>query len=151
MSAATSKILIVDDEPSVLYAFQRCLRKHFQIETAESGAAALSLIAQNGPYAVVLSDLHMPGMDGVELLSLLADLAPTTTRVALTGSCERAQRDAAFTHGRVFAFLSKPCALEEVTACLQEGIQYHEEREAVQKSATIDSRASIPFAFQEAV
>jgi len=151
MTEALPKILIVDDEASVLYAFQRCLRNQFQIEVALSAEAALGLIERKGPYAVVVSDLHMPGMDGIEFLSILASMAPTTTRVALTASCKQVHREAAFTCGQVFEFLNKPCALDEMVSCLWRSVQHHEDRETARKSGPTDSRAAIPFAFEEAV
>lgn len=147
MREATPKILIVDDESSVLCAFQRCLRKHFRIDVAPGAAAALALVRENGPYAVVLSDLRMPEIDGVEFLSIMAEIAPTTTRIALTGTCERTQRDAAFASGRVFAFLSKPCEFDEVLNCLQRGVQHHQEQAVVaRKSGSIDSPDAPPVA-----
>lgn len=62
-------ILFVDDDVNVLEAYRRVLRRHFAIETAAGGAAGLALLEQKGPFAVVVSDLRMPGMDGVQFLT----------------------------------------------------------------------------------
>jgi len=62
------KILLVDDEPNVLAAFQRNLRQRFALDTAQSGAEALRKIEQHGPYAVIVADMQMPEMNGLELL-----------------------------------------------------------------------------------
>jgi len=61
------KILLVDDEPKVLAAIKRQLRKKFRFETALSGEEALKVIDEKGPFAVVVSDYKMPGMNGIDL------------------------------------------------------------------------------------
>ena len=65
------KILLVDDEQSVLDAFHRQLRKQFNIETAVSGREGLKKIADIGPFAVIVSDMRMPVMDGMTMLGEL--------------------------------------------------------------------------------
>jgi CheY-like chemotaxis protein len=64
----SEKVLFVDDEPILLQGYQRLLHKEFQVNTAVGGAAALTIIQHMGPFAVVLSDMRMPGMDGIEFL-----------------------------------------------------------------------------------
>ncbi|MCK5334660.1 MAG: response regulator, partial [Gammaproteobacteria bacterium] len=61
------KILIVDDEPHVLHGYKRALRKRFKIDTAPGGKEALEKVTKDGPYAIVVSDMRMPGMSGLEL------------------------------------------------------------------------------------
>ena len=77
------KILLVDDEPNVLDGFRRTLGREFTLETAVGGQEALALM-DKGPYAVVVSDMRMPGMDGVQLLSRVKTQSPDTIRVMLT-------------------------------------------------------------------
>lgn len=64
----SERILFVDDEKFVLATFRRSLCKNFEVDVAEGGLAALHCCEENGPYAVVISDLKMPHMDGFELL-----------------------------------------------------------------------------------
>lgn len=153
MREALPKILIVDDESCVLCAFQRCLRNYFQIDVAPSATAALERVRQNGPYCVVLSDLRMPEMGGIELLSTLLEIAPSTTRIALTGTCEWATREAAFASGQVFAILSKPCEFDEALTCLQRGVQHHLEQEAaaLRNHPVSDSATTNPLKLEPAV
>ena len=62
------RILCVDDEPNILMAYKRQFRKHFEIDTAQGGEEALQLLGDGGPYAVIVADMRMPGMNGIELL-----------------------------------------------------------------------------------
>ena len=66
------KIAIVDDERDLLSILQRYLSRDFQIETFENPLEALSAIS-NGDYDLVLSDIMMPQIDGIELLKRLRD------------------------------------------------------------------------------
>jgi DNA-binding NtrC family response regulator len=81
-------ILIVDDESSVLEGYQRIFRNEFQLDTAAGGAAALSALEATGPYAVVVSDMQMPEMDGAQLLATIKLLVPDTVRIMLTGNAD---------------------------------------------------------------
>ena len=65
----SKKILCVEDDPNILEAYKRGLRKLFQIETAPGGAEGLEAIASQGPFAVIVSDMRMPGMDGIQFFS----------------------------------------------------------------------------------
>jgi FixJ family two-component response regulator len=106
------KILLVDDEIDVLAGFRRILNREFQLETATSGEQALKLVVENGPYAVVVSDMRMPGMDGIQLLSRVKAESPTTIRVMLTGHADMETAVTAINEGSIFRFLSKPCTKE---------------------------------------
>ncbi|MCX6903320.1 MAG: response regulator, partial [Verrucomicrobia bacterium] len=64
-----NRVLCVDDEAGVLVFYQRVLRRQFAVDAVESGAEALELMAENGPYAAVVADLLMPAMDGLQLLA----------------------------------------------------------------------------------
>ena len=85
------KVLFVDDEPNVLNAFKRQMRNYadFQIETAVSGEAALKLLNPDEPFAVIVADMRMPGMDGIELLKEIQRLSPGTVRMMLTGNTDQ--------------------------------------------------------------
>lgn len=102
-------ILFVDDEPNVLQALQRMLRpmRHeWTMTFASSGAQALELI-ETQAYDVVVSDMRMPGMDGVQLLNEVMRRSPQTIRLGLSGQSydETMLRLTGPTH----QFLSKPC------------------------------------------
>jgi CheY-like chemotaxis protein len=119
------KILLVDDEPAVLQGYQRLLRNDFQTDTAVGGMGALIALETKGPYAVVVSDMRMPEMDGVQLLSRVKALAPDTIRIMLTGNAEMETAIQAVNEGNIFRFLTKPCNKETMARTLTAGlIQY---------------------------
>src|SRR5580693_9859098 len=115
------KILMVDDEDAVLVGYQRMFRNEFQIETAPGGAAALSALEATGPYAVVVSDMRMPEMDGVHLLTKIKQLAPDTIRIMLTGNADIQTAVSAVNEGSIFRFLTKPCEKETLGKALSAG------------------------------
>ncbi|MGA9527853.1 MAG: HD domain-containing phosphohydrolase [Terriglobales bacterium] len=119
------KILFVDDEPAVLEGYKRALHKEFQPDTAVGAQEALTLIDNSGPYAVVVSDMRMPGMDGIQLLSHIRAVSPNTVRVMLTGHADLQSAIGAVNEGHIFRFLTKPCESDvlknALTTCL---VQY---------------------------
>jgi DNA-binding NtrC family response regulator len=82
------KILIVDDEPNVLEGLQRVLRKEFSVVAAIGGEAGLKAVAEQGPFAVIVSDMRMPGMDGTQFLRTVLERTPDSVRLALTGNAD---------------------------------------------------------------
>ena len=118
-------ILLVDDEPNALAGYKRQLRKRFAIETAEGGAAGLARIEQDGPFAVVVSDMMMPGMNGVEFLGEVMERAPQTVRLMLTGNADQGTAKAAVNEGCVFRFLTKPIEPDAFGAALEAALGHH--------------------------
>jgi CheY-like chemotaxis protein len=112
------KILLVDDDSNILDGYRRSLSREFLIETAMGGEQALKLAADSGPYAVVVSDMRMPGMDGIQLLSKIKAQSPDTIRVMLTGNAEIETAINAINEGSIFRFLTKPCSKEMMAKTL---------------------------------
>ncbi len=110
------KILFVDDEENILHAYKLSLRKKFKVVTANSGPEGLEKLEAEGPFAVIVSDMKMPGMDGIEVLSRAADIAPDTVRMMLTGFAELQTAVEAVNSGKIFRFLTKPCPADEIAA-----------------------------------
>jgi response regulator RpfG family c-di-GMP phosphodiesterase len=104
------KVLLVDDDSLILEGYGRILSREFQMETALGGQEALKLVAASGPFAVVVSDMRMPGMDGLQLLSQIKVLSPDTIRVMLTGNTDIETAINAINEGSIFRFLNKPCS-----------------------------------------
>lgn len=119
------KVLLVDDEPAVLEALRRLLSSVVAVETATNGAEGLSLIESSGPFAVVISDMGMPGMNGAEFLHRVQTLTPDSVRIILTGQAELESTIAAVNLGRIFRFLTKPCRKDELLATLKAGLDQY--------------------------
>ena len=115
-------ILFVDDEPKILKGLQRILyplKKEWNILLAESGAQALELLEQN-PVDVVVSDMRMPVMNGMQLLSIIQKRYPKIVRVMLTGQPDRDMYCEVMTVSHYFIW--KPASYEDLKA-LFEGIR----------------------------
>jgi response regulator RpfG family c-di-GMP phosphodiesterase len=115
----TPKILLVDDEENILQAYTRVLRRRFTFETALGGGDALQILQDLGPFAVVVSDMRMPGMDGIQLLSEVKERHPDTVRIMLTGNADQTTAVEAVNRGAIFRFLTKPCDSELLAATLE--------------------------------
>jgi response regulator RpfG family c-di-GMP phosphodiesterase len=123
---STKTILFVDDEPNVLESMRRQLRNSFSLWTASSGEEALQILKTKGPCAVVVSDISMPGMGGVEFLSKVKALYPQTIRIILTGNADLEIAIEAVNTGHVFRFLTKPCTISVLEFALQQGLRQYE-------------------------
>lgn len=121
----TEKILFVDDEPSVLEGYKRLLGRDLSIDTAVGGPHGLTAITECGPYAVVISDMRMPQMDGAQFLARVRDIAPTTVRLALTGYVDIETAMYAVNEGSIFRFLTKPCSKENLLKAIEAALGQH--------------------------
>lgn len=119
------KILFVDDDRSVLDGISRQLYRKFEVETAEGGEQALEMITSNGPYAVIVCDMRMPGMDGIELLERVSQLAPHTVRLMLTGNADQQTAIDAVNKGNVFRFMTKPTSREVLIEMLEAALDQY--------------------------
>jgi len=132
------KVLLVDDEVHVLHAAKRVLRKSVDVTIANGPKEAMETIKNEGPFAVVVSDQNMPGIDGIKLLGLISKKAPSTTRIMLTGNNDQKTAINAVNDGSIFRFITKPCNSEILTQSIEEGIAHHQaitaERELLEKT-----------------
>ncbi|WP_018989522.1 EAL domain-containing protein [Aromatoleum toluclasticum] len=105
---ARETILLVDDEPSILSALRRTLRREgYDILVAGSAEEGFSVLAKQ-PVQVIVSDQRMPGMSGTEFLSRVKILYPRTVRMVLSGYSEISAVTDAINRGAIYRFLSKP-------------------------------------------
>jgi response regulator RpfG family c-di-GMP phosphodiesterase len=116
----------VDDEPNVLEGLRDTLRRSFDVRTATSGIEALALLkAEPDAYAVVVSDMRMPIMDGAAFLAEALRWAPDATRMLLTGFADIDAAVNAVNNAQLFRFLTKPCSPDElVRACTAATVQH---------------------------
>ena len=120
------KILFVDDDRHLLTSWERSLGRHFELETADSGEGALARLPQRGPYAVVVADRQMPGMDGIQLLSAFRQRNPDTVRMMLTGNADLETTIRVVNEGNIFRFLTKPCPQDLLSTALRDALAQHQ-------------------------
>jgi CheY-like chemotaxis protein len=131
-------ILLVDDDVNLLAGLRRTLGRKFDVKTAESGAEALSFFAAGEIFALVISDMRMPEMDGIQLLARIAELNADTVRIMLTGNADLKTAMNAVNESQIFRFLTKPCDREILIRTVEAGIKQYRlitsERELLEKT-----------------
>ena len=121
-----NKILCVDDEESILRGFQLNLRKDFELHLASNGVEGLEVFDREGGFALVLSDMRMPQMNGATMLSEIKGKDPEVVTVLLTGHTDFESAMAAVNEGSIFRMLSKPCPPEMLIRVLNDGLAQHD-------------------------
>lgn len=120
--AASSHVLLIDDEATIRAAMRRFFaRRGWQVEEAEDGQAALELLlASDREFDVVISDLRMPGLSGIELHDRLMELRPELLDRLVFSTGDVASRDAAdFLERCRRPVLQKPFELSELLAVVE--------------------------------
>ena len=130
--ASDRRILIVDDEAGVRELFAAWLREeNYECKTAASADEALAILATD-TYALVISDMMMPGRNGVELLREIRSRYPDTTVIMVSG-IDRPQRVRDALRCGAFDYLIKPCELSVLTLSVERGL----ERRSLQRTARV--------------
>ncbi|MBG0817963.1 response regulator [Planomonospora sp. ID82291] len=124
-TAETPSVLLVDDEPAVLETLVHQLGHDYRVVTAPDGRAALAALAEHGPFAVVVSDMRMPHIDGIELLGQVRLRYPDVTRVLHTAQGDLPSAVSAINDGQVFRFLCKPCPTRELRGTVRDAVERH--------------------------
>lgn len=132
------KILCVDDELSILSAYQRGLRKLVDVDIAQGGDAGIQALNAGNKYAVIVSDMNMPGMNGIQFLAKARELAPDSVRMMLTGANDLGTAMSAVNEGNIFRFLTKPCPQDLLAKSIEAGIRQYRlvtaERDLLEKT-----------------
>ena len=118
------RILLVDDEQAVLDGLCRQHRKHYTLVPACGSDAGLQAVAEEGPFAVVVTDYQMPGMNGTQFLAKAREHDPDMIRIMLTGQADLQTAIDAVNHGHIFRFLTKPCEPEILRGCLDAALEH---------------------------
>jgi len=121
-----NKILLVDDDPNILNGYRRTLRKQYKLRTALGPELALDVFKQEGPFAVVISDMKMPVMDGIQFLSKVNEIDSDTVRIMLTGHADLTTAMDAINEGHIFRFLTKPTSPENMAAAIDAGLRQYQ-------------------------
>jgi DNA-binding NtrC family response regulator len=113
MGDAIKRLLVVDDEPIVGKRLNQVFSKiGFEIETYTDPAEAMAAMLAR-PFDIVVTDLKMDGMDGLEVLTRVKAMNPAVRVIIITGYASPDTADLAKQHG-VFDFLAKPFRLDEL-------------------------------------
>lgn len=132
------KLLLVDDDTNLLRSFQRLLIRRLKVDVAESGAQGLEKVKNNGPYAMVISDYKMPGMNGVEFLTEVGRIEPDTVRILLTAHANLDVALDAVNKGQIFRLLTKPCSKQTLGEVIKAGFRQYQltksEKELLEKT-----------------
>ncbi|OGR38532.1 MAG: hypothetical protein A2051_02980 [Desulfovibrionales bacterium GWA2_65_9] len=125
MSQPKARVLFVDDDANLLDSMRRQFVGEYEVHSAQNAAEALEILAPGPPFTVLVSDLRMPGMDGIQFLAQAAELYPDTVRILLTGFADLNNAVEAVNQGFIFRFLSKPCPPEALDKALAEAVRQH--------------------------
>jgi CheY-like chemotaxis protein len=116
------RVLIVDDEKSILSALERGLEEDFTITCSQSATEAIEILKQSRDFAVVVTDMRMPEVDGLQFIQRAREVAPDCVYIMLTGNQDLKTVVQATNDGHVFRYLTKPCPLDELSTALQAGL-----------------------------
>ncbi|TWT78183.1 Hydrogenase transcriptional regulatory protein hupR1 [Posidoniimonas polymericola] len=119
------RVMLVDDDHTLLSSIGRNLCLDYDLVTACSGAEALEKITEHGPFGLVLTDMRMPGMTGLQLIIEARKVSPMTSYIMLTGNQDLGTAVQAVNEGHVFRFLSKPCELATIRSAIEAGLRQY--------------------------
>ncbi len=120
------QIMLVDDEPRLLAALRRRLSSSFDIVTFERGQAALDHLSRPHNIAVIVADMQMPEMNGVEFLTEVQKREPDIRRLMLTGNSDQETAVAAINEAKVLRFIRKPCDASDLKIVLNEALEEYD-------------------------
>jgi DNA-binding NtrC family response regulator len=114
------KVLCVDDEKSILKGMHLHLSREFDLSTATSADEGLKIFGEEGPFAVVVGDMRMPGMDGTEMLKQMKDLDPKLKTILLTGHADFEVGGVDLLQsGQLFRIFTKPCSPSKLKSAIE--------------------------------
>lgn len=117
-------ILLVDDEPEILFSLQGLLRREFQLHVAESGKQALEILGST-PIDIIMTDQRMPGMTGIELMGEVRKRFPNSIRIVFTGYADIKAVIEAINSGGLFRYITKPWDPDDLLDVLRQAAQSH--------------------------
>ncbi|MBN2545068.1 MAG: diguanylate cyclase [Spirochaetes bacterium] len=137
------RILFVDDDKETIKIFTRQFGKIYNIDAAKNAGEALKMFNNKNHYSVVIADMRMPGMNGIEFLEKVKEVSPVSTRIMLTGNADLEVAIEAINKGNIFKFLTKPCRKENINDVIKLGIIKYKEEKQLQNESLIDPLTGI--------
>jgi len=105
----TPKMICVDDDIFIQHVVKMFMEEYFQVTLVGSAEEGLCLMELHGPFDIVIADYDMPGMNGMEFLSLVAERWPETIRILMSGgNMDMDNVERAISAGHISRFLTKP-------------------------------------------
>lgn len=138
------KILFVDDEKNLLQGLRRMLhsmRRKWHMGFVESASAAMDYLAEN-PVDVIVTDIRMPGTDGIQLLKQVRELYPQIIRIILSGHSDYSA--SIESTGVAHQFLSKPCAAQLLIDTIEKSLELEEHLHNANLQKLITSVGALP-------
>ncbi len=120
------RILFVDDEPGVRQSVRVVLQELFDVTTVPNAEAGLEVIGSQSPFAAIVSDMRMPGMNGATFLGRTRYMSPNSVRILVTGHADLEAAMAAVNEAYVFRFITKPWPPEQLREAIQEAVDHHD-------------------------
>jgi YesN/AraC family two-component response regulator len=121
---SVKKMLIVDDEETLTYSLYQSFiisQRDYEVVTAATGEEAAEKLS-NTQFDLVITDIKMPGMDGLELLSLIKSRYPTTEVIVMTAYGSQEKKEEALKKGARF-YIEKPFEIKEIKQLVMELLQ----------------------------
>ena len=122
--STVERILLVDDEPSVLRALSRDLRNEGELMTHDCSLDALRVL-QRQPPAIVIADYRMPGLDGLALLEHARAWSASTVRIMISGCADGAVLRQASDSAGIYRFLAKPWDRTELVDAVRQALELY--------------------------
>jgi DNA-binding NtrC family response regulator len=119
-------VLLVDDEPDILYSLNGLLRREFDLHTAQSAREALQILAERAIH-VVMTDQRMPDMTGVELLGEVKFKYPDAIRIVFTGYADMKAVIDCLNDGGLYRYITKPWDPDELISMLHGACERHDQ------------------------
>ena len=123
------RVLFVDDEPNILNTLRRGLvEEEYFCHFASSGKEALEIIDKE-KIAVIVTDMRMPEMNGLELLNEVSEKSPATVKLVLSGYTQLPQILATINQVDIFKFITKPWQLSDLIMVIRKSLDFYIIRE----------------------
>ena len=120
---SNEKILVIDDSPEILTLFSEYLRAEgYEVDTSADGASGIAMVEKKS-YDLIISDLKMPGMDGMKVLEFAMEHSPDSICIILTGYGTVKNAVEAIKMG-AFDYLTKPVKMDEILVTLRRALEY---------------------------
>ncbi|MBO6570933.1 response regulator [bacterium] len=117
------KVLYVDDEAMNLFLFENLLAENFEIVTARSPEKGLEILSEDDSFDLIISDMKMPGMNGLEFIRKAQEFYKACPFNILSGYHKIPEIEEALESGLICSYLQKPFEVGEITASINKDIE----------------------------